>query len=153
MGVAFLISEILLLSKTVNFSFPAMDIKNGHQKIGPWSSKNLIDRNRLKKFKLVGIDVNCMHINFGGHSLSGFRDNATFKNGQFSLSDNLLIDTIYDLLDRSVYVRIRGGVQARAQLFARVWTPPVYEAARVQSHAWVGLLEVSVAQCACAEVS
>ena len=28
------------------------------------------------------------------------------------------------------YVRIRGGVQARAQLFARVWTPPVYEAAR-----------------------
>ena len=54
----------------------------------PWSSKNLIDQNRLKKFMLVGIDVKCMHTNFGGHSLSGFRDIATFKNGQISLSDH-----------------------------------------------------------------
>ena len=52
----------------------------------PWSSKNLIDWNRLKKFMLVGIDVKCMHTNFGGCSLSGFRDIATFKNGQISLS-------------------------------------------------------------------
>ena len=27
----------------------------------PWSSKNLLNRNRLKKFMLVGIDVTCMH--------------------------------------------------------------------------------------------
>ena len=54
----------------------------------PWSSKNLIDWNRLKKFMLVGIDVKCMHTNFGGCSLSGFGDIATFKNGQISLSDH-----------------------------------------------------------------
>ena len=52
----------------------------------PWSSKNLIYRNRLKKFIQVGIDVKCMHTNFGGRDLSGFRDMATFKNGQISLS-------------------------------------------------------------------
>ena len=40
----------------------------------PWSSENLIDRNRLKKFMQVGIDVKYMHTNFGGHGLSGFRD-------------------------------------------------------------------------------
>ena len=75
------VSEILLLSKTVNFTFPTMDYS-------PWSSKNLIDWNRLKKFMLVGIDVKCMHINFGGHRLSGFRDIATFKNSEISLSDH-----------------------------------------------------------------
>ena len=32
----------------------------------PWSSKNLIERNRPKKFMHVGIDVKCMHTNFGG---------------------------------------------------------------------------------------
>ena len=34
----------------------------------------------------VGIDVKCMHTDFGGYGLSGFRDIATFKNGQISLS-------------------------------------------------------------------
>ena len=51
----------------------------------PWSSKNLIDRNPPKKFMQVGIDVTCMHTNFGGCGLSGFGDTATFKNGQISL--------------------------------------------------------------------
>ena len=41
---------------------------------GAWSSKNLIDRNQLKKFMQVGIDVKCMHTHFGGRSLSGFGD-------------------------------------------------------------------------------
>ena len=36
----------------------------------PWSSKNLIDRNRLKKFMQVGIDVKCMHTIFGGCDFS-----------------------------------------------------------------------------------
>ena len=36
----------------------------------PWSSKNLIDRNQLKKFLQVGVDVTYMHTNFGGHDLS-----------------------------------------------------------------------------------
>ena len=40
----------------------------------PWSSKNLIGRNWLKKFMQVGIDVECMHTNFGGRGFSGFGD-------------------------------------------------------------------------------
>ena len=81
MGVTFIVSEILLLSKVANFPFPTMDYS-------PWSSKNLVDWNQLKKFMQVGIDVTCMHTNFGGHSLYGFGDIANFKNGQFSLSDH-----------------------------------------------------------------
>ena len=55
-------------------------------KNGPWSSKNLIDRNELKKFIQVGIDVKFIHTNFGGRGLFGFGDTATLKNGHFSLS-------------------------------------------------------------------
>ena len=95
MGVACLVSKIVLLSKKVNFPFPTMDYS-------PWLSKNLIDRNQLKKFVLVGIDVKCMHTNFGGHSLSGFGDIATFKNGQFSLSDHGLYPwSSKNLIDRN----------------------------------------------------
>ena len=54
----------------------------------PWSSKYLIDQNRLKKFMQVGIDVKCMHTNFGGRGFSSFGDNATLKKGQISLSDH-----------------------------------------------------------------
>ena len=78
-GVTSPVSEILLLSKTAKFPFRPMDYS-------PWSSKNLIDRNRLKKFMQVGIDVTYMYTNFGGCDLSGFGDTATFKNGQISLS-------------------------------------------------------------------
>ena len=80
-GVAFPISEILLLSKTAKFPFSTMDYS-------PWSSKNLIDRNQLKKFMQVGVNVTCMHTNFGGWSHFGFGDFSTFKNGQISLSDH-----------------------------------------------------------------
>ena len=64
------------------FPFPTMDYYS------PWSSKNLIDRNQLKKFMQVGVDVKCMHTNFGGRGLSGFRDTATLKNDQISPSDH-----------------------------------------------------------------
>ena len=74
MGVAILVSEILLPSKTAKFPFPTMDYS-------PWSSKNLIDRNRLKKFMQVGVDVTYMYTDFGGCGLFGFGDIATFKNG------------------------------------------------------------------------
>ena len=77
--VAFPILEILLLSKTAKFSFPTMDYS-------PWSSKNLIDWNQLKKFMQVVVNVTCMYTNFGGCSFSNFGNIATFKNGQFSLS-------------------------------------------------------------------
>ena len=80
-SVVSLVSEILLPSKTAKFPFRTMDYS-------PWSSKNLIDRNWLKKFMQVGIDVKCMHTNFGKHGLFGFGDIATFKNGQISLSDH-----------------------------------------------------------------
>ena len=40
----------------------------------PWSSKILINQNRLKKFMQLGVDVTCMHTSFGGHGLSGFGD-------------------------------------------------------------------------------
>ena len=52
------------------------------------SSKNLINRNRPKKFMQVEIDVKCLHTNFGGRSLFSFGDIATFKNGQISASDH-----------------------------------------------------------------
>ena len=81
-GMPSSVSEILLLSETANFPFPTMHYNS------PWSSKYLIDRNRLKKFMHVGIDVTCMHTNFDGRDLSSFGDIATFKNSQFSLSDH-----------------------------------------------------------------
>ena len=80
-GGAAPVSEILLPSKTTKFPFLTMDYS-------PWSSKNLIDRNRLKKFMQVWIDVTSMHTNFGGRCCSSFGDTATFKNDQISLSDH-----------------------------------------------------------------
>ena len=80
-GVVSLVSEIRLPSKTAKFPFRTMDYS-------PWSSKNLIDRNRLKKFMHICIDVTCIYTNFGGRGLSGFGDTATLKNGQISLLDH-----------------------------------------------------------------
>ena len=59
MGVDSLVLEILLLSIAAKFPFPTMDYS-------PWSSKNLVDRNQLKIFMQVGIDVTCMHTNLVG---------------------------------------------------------------------------------------
>ena len=81
MGVVSSVSEILLPSKTAKFPFQGMDYS-------PWSSRNLIDRNRLKKFMQVWFDVKFIHTNFDGCGLSGFGDITTFKNGQISLSDH-----------------------------------------------------------------
>ena len=80
-GVAFLVSEIPLLSKTAKFPFLTMDYS-------PWSSKNLIDQNWLKKFIQLWIDVKYMYTDFGGCGFFGFGDTATLKNGQISLSDH-----------------------------------------------------------------
>ena len=79
MGVTSPVLEILLLSKTANFPFRPMDYS-------PWSSKNLIDRNQLKKIMQIDVDVTYTHTNFDGGDISGFGDIATFKNDQFSLS-------------------------------------------------------------------
>ena len=69
-------------------------LKNGqiflstHGLYSPWSSKKLIDQNRLKKFMQVRVDVTCIHTNFGGCGLSGFGDTATLKNSQIFPSDH-----------------------------------------------------------------
>ena len=75
-GVVSPVSEILLPSKMAKFPFRGMDYS-------PWSSKNSIDQNRLKKFMQIGIDVKCMYINFGGRGFFGFGDIATFKTAKF----------------------------------------------------------------------
>ena len=73
--VAFSVSEIWLPLKNGQISFRGMDYS-------PWSSKNLIDRNRLKKFMQVVIDVKCMHTNFGGRGFFGFGVMATSQKWQ-----------------------------------------------------------------------
>ena len=78
-GVTPLVSEILLLSKTAKFPFRPMGYS-------PWSSKNLIDWNRLKIFMQVGIDVKLKYTDFDGRNPFSFGDTATLKNGQISLS-------------------------------------------------------------------
>ena len=75
------LAPFCLPSKTAKTSLQTMDYS-------PWSSKNLINRNRLKKFMQVDVDVTCMYTNFGGCSLSGFGDTNTLKNDQISLSDH-----------------------------------------------------------------
>ena len=67
--------------KTAKFPFRTMDYS-------PWSSKNLIDWNRTKKFLQIRIDELCMCTNFGVCDLFGFGDTVTFKNGQISFSDH-----------------------------------------------------------------
>ena len=102
-GVVSSVSEIPLLSKTAKFPFRGMDYS-------PWSSKNLIDQNQLKKFMQVWIDVKCMHTNFGGCGLSAFGDIATFKNGQFSLLGHYSPWSSKNLIDRN-----------RLKKFMQVW--------------------------------
>ena len=79
-GGFFCFGDIATL-KTPKFPFPTMDYS-------PWSSKNLINRNQLKKFMQVGVDVTCMYTNFGGRGFFFFGDIATLKNGQIFLSDH-----------------------------------------------------------------
>ena len=65
-------------------------LKNGQFSLSDHGQSMVIKKfNRsesAQKFMHVGIDVKFMHTNFGRHALFGFRDIATFKNGQFSLS-------------------------------------------------------------------
>ena len=70
LGVVSPVSEILL---HVPFKNGQISL-SGHGLYSPWLLKNLMDWNRLKKFTQVGIDVKCMHTDFGGRGLSGFGD-------------------------------------------------------------------------------
>ena len=62
--------DMATFQKRPNFPFRAYS---------PWSLKNLINRNRLKKFIQVGIDVKCMHTHFVECGFSSFGDMATFQ--------------------------------------------------------------------------
>ena len=95
------------LSKTAKFPFWGMDYS-------PWLLKNLIDRNRLKKFTKVGIDVKCMHTDFGGRGLFGFGDKISLwsiKVEKFNLSE--LAQNIHASRDR---------YQVHAHQFWWVWS-------------------------------
>ena len=67
-GVVSPISEIWLPFKNGQNSL------SGHGLYSPWSLKISIDRNRLKKFMQVGMDVKFMHTHSGGRGLFGFGD-------------------------------------------------------------------------------
>ena len=69
-GVVSSVSEIWLPFKNGQISLLGHGL--------PWSSKNLIDWNRLKKFMQVGITVKFMHTDFGGCGFFSFGDMATF---------------------------------------------------------------------------
>ena len=71
-GVTPPVSEIWLPFKNSQIPFWGMDYS-------PWSSKNSINRNQLKKFRQVGIDVKCMDTNFGGRGFFSFGDMATLQ--------------------------------------------------------------------------
>ena len=65
-------ASFCLPSKTAKISLWTMDYNS------PWSSKKLINRNWLKKFMQIGIDVTCMRTNFGGRGLFVFGVMASF---------------------------------------------------------------------------
>ena len=71
-GVASLVSELWL-------PFKNGQIFLSDHGLSPWSWRNLIDRNRLRKFMQVRVDIECMCTDFGGRGLSGFGDMATFQ--------------------------------------------------------------------------
>ena len=85
-AVASSLLEIILSFKTTKSPF-----RGAWTIYSPWSSKNLIDRNRLKNFMQVGIDVTCMYANFGGCGFFAFGDITNFKNNQISLSGSMVI--------------------------------------------------------------
>ena len=103
-GMAFSVSGIWLPFKNgQKFPFRGMDYS-------PWSSKNLIDRNRLKKFIQVGIDVKCMHTDFGGRGLSGFED----KFSLLSIKGEKLIDQNW--LTKFMQVGVHGKKEKFGQI-------------------------------------
>ena len=68
--------DMATFQKWPNFPFRATDYS-------PWSSKNLIDRNQLKKYIHVGIDVRCMYTYFGGRGLFSCGDSVTLNLTKF----------------------------------------------------------------------
>ena len=71
--VASLVSELWLPFKNGQIFL------SDHGLYSPWSWRNLIDRNRLRKFMQVRVDIECMRTDFGGCGFFGFGAMATFQ--------------------------------------------------------------------------
>ena len=76
---SFTFHDMATFQKWANFPFGAWTIVHDN-------GKNLIDRNWLKKFMQVGVDVTLMRTSFGGCDLPVPEIWLPFKNGQISLS-------------------------------------------------------------------
>ena len=87
-----------------------------HGLYSPWSSKNLIIWNQLKKSMQVEVKVLCMHINFDGCHHSGFGDIATFKNGQISLSDHGLLYSPWSSKNLIIWNRLKKFMQVEVNV-------------------------------------
>ena len=83
--MAFLVLKILLLLKFGSISLLENDFWTMYS---PWSSKNVINHNVLKKFMQVGIDITYMQNNFGGVAFLISKILLPLKNGQISLLDH-----------------------------------------------------------------
>ena len=57
----------------------------------------------------VCVDVSCMHTNFGGYDLSGFRDIATIKNAQISQKVELVQKSLQLEVDKLYICTEFGG--------------------------------------------
>ena len=105
----------LFAFKTAKFSFRTMDYS-------PWSSKNLIDWNRTKKFMQIRIDELCMCTNFGGCDLFGFGDTATFKKWpNFPFEPWTIVHGGQKIESPQKIHASRGGCEMYANQFWWVW--------------------------------
>ena len=85
----------------------------------PWSSKNLIDRNWLKKIMQIDTDVTCMYTNFGGRRPSGFGDNISYFHLLLSLSLKVNSSlTFYTITSTLSISRTETGDSARIECVA-----------------------------------
>ena len=110
-GGASPVSEILLPSKTAKFPFLTMGYS-------PWSSKNLIDQNWLKKIMQVGVDVTYMHTNFGGRGLSSFGDFFIFH-FQLAFVIFLLLMHVFPHSLPLLYLQIKSDIKRRHTLLPK----------------------------------
>ena len=119
--------EVNVLSMHTNFdgchNSSFVDIatfKNGQISLSdhsPWSSKNLIIWNWLKKFMQVEVNVLCMHTNFDGCHHSGFGDIATFKNGHISFSDHgLHVYSLWSSKNLIIWNRLKKFMQVEVNV-------------------------------------
>ena len=80
----------------------------------PWSLKNLINRNRFKKFMQVGVDITCMHTNFDGWSLSSFGDEISLW--------SIKVEKFNQLKSAKKIMQVGGQCHVHVHQFWWVWS-------------------------------